>query len=239
MSFELSSPDNLLLATLRPADRAVIDRRLEAIDLPAGMVLYEAQHAIAHAYFPTAGVVSMVADMDQGIVEVGTVGREGMAGIPILLYSASTTTRAFMQVPGKGWRCTADDLLSAMAESPAISRLLHRYLMVLFEQVAQSAACNRLHSLEERCARWLLMVHDRVGDEMLPLKQAFLADMLGVHRPAVTLAAGALQTAGLIRYSRGRVHVLDRPGLEAASCSCYGIVSESFERLHRLESAAH
>lgn len=225
--------DNFLLGALRPADRARVDRCLQHLDLPVGKELYEPGQAMAHAYFPAQGVISMVTDMEQGTVEVGTVGREGMLGIPILLYSGETTTRAFMQVPGHGWRCSAEDLLEAAREVPALSRLLHRYMMALFEQVAQTAACNRLHTLEERCARWLLMVHDRVGDEALPLKQSFLADMLGVHRPAVTLAAGSLQTAGLIRYSRGRVHVLDRPALEQAACACYRIVSDRFERLRQ------
>jgi CRP-like cAMP-binding protein len=231
MSSPIPPTDNLLLRALAPSDRARVDRCLEAVDLPNGKVLYEPGERLEYAYFPVQGVISLVSDMEQGTVEVGTVGREGMLGIPIMLLSESTTTRAFMQVPGHGWRCSADDLLQCMTEVPAFSRLLHRYMMALFEQVSQSVACNRLHTLEERCARWLLMVHDRVGDEVLPLKQSFLADMLGVHRPAVTLAAGSLQAAGLIRYSRGRVHILDRPALEQAACPCYQIVSESFERL--------
>ena len=223
--------DNLLLAVLDPVDRERIGRLLEPVDLPIGRVLYEPGEPIAHAYFPIAGVISIVSEMDQGTVEVGTVGREGMLGIPILLYSRSLATRAFMQVPGHGWRIPAEQLLEVTRERPAVSRLLHRYIQALFDQVTQSVACNRLHTLEERCARWLLMVHDRVGDETLPLKQAFLADMLGVHRPAVTLAAGALQKAGLIRYSRGKVHVLDRPGLLQAACPCYLVVREAFDRL--------
>jgi CRP-like cAMP-binding protein len=223
--------ENYLIRALRPADRARVERCLEPVDLPLGHTLSEAGVPMHHAYFPAAGVISLVNEMQEGTVEVGTVGREGMLGVPILLYADRTTTRAFMQVEGSGWRCTAEDLLACVREVPAFNRLLHRYMLALFEQVGQSAACNRLHSLEERCARWLLMVHDRVGDELLPLKQSFLADMLGVHRPAVTIAAGALQSAGLIRYSRGRVHILDRPGLEAAACPCYRIVRESFERL--------
>jgi CRP-like cAMP-binding protein len=228
--------DNRLLAALSPADRAAVEPFLRPVDLPNGEVLYEPGEPITFAYFPVQGVVSLVSDMEQGTVEVGTIGREGMLGVPILLHTDTVTTRAFMQVPGHGWRCTAADLLRVTTEVPAFSRLLHRYVQMLFDQVAQSVACNRLHSLEERCARWLLMVHDRVDDDLLPLKQTFLADMLGVHRPAVTLAAGALQTAGLIRYSRGKVQVLDRPGLEAASCQCYGIVRERFRQQLRSES---
>ena len=234
----LSTPGNLLLAALGPADRVALDGHLEAVDLPVGLELYAPGQPMTHAWFPTAGVVSMVSEMDEGTVEIGTMGREGMYGLPILLGSGETTARAFMQVGGRGFRMEAGALRRLAVEVPAFGRLLLRYSQALFEQVAQSVACNRLHSLEERCARWLLMVHDSVGDELLPLKQAFLADMLGVHRPAVTLAAGALQSAGLIRYSRGRVQVLDRHGLEAAACPCYAIVRERFERLRgeRLET---
>lgn len=230
------APDNLLLAALSAADRAAVDRRLEAVELPEAMVLCEPGQPIEHAYFPAAGVISMVSDMEQGTVEVGTTGREGMFGTPILLHARTTTMRVFMQVPGRGWRMRADDLRRTVAEVPAFSRVVHRYLQALFEQVAQSAACNRLHTLEERCARWLLMVDDRVEGDTLPLKQTFLADMLGVHRPAVTLAAGALQAAGLIRYSRGKVHVLDRVGLESAACVCYRIIRDRFEQLRSGEA---
>lgn len=238
MTLPAATPDNLLLAALGAPDREALRHRLEAVDLPEGKVLYEPGERLEHAWFPVQGVVSMVSEMEQGTVEVGTVGCEGMFGTSILLFTRTSTTRVFMQVPGHGWRIGADDLLAAASEIPAFSRLMHRYMQALFEQVAQSAACNRLHTLEERCARWLLMVHDRVGSEVLPLKQSFLADMLGVHRPAVTLAAGALQTAGLIRYSRGKVHVVDRAGLERASCACYGIVRERFARLRSAEPAA-
>jgi CRP-like cAMP-binding protein len=118
-----------------------------------------------------------------------------------------------------------------MQESPALRRLLSRYALALFDQAAQSVACNRLHSLEERCARWLLMTHDRVRSDVMPLKQTFLAEMLGVHRPAVTVAAGALQRAGMITYARGKMRVLDRAALEGASCDCYGIIKRSMEQL--------
>jgi CRP-like cAMP-binding protein len=226
-----TASDNLVLAVLSAEDREIIGRLLEPVDLPTGLVLYEPNEPLRYAYFAITGVISIVSEMEQGTVEIGTAGREGMLGIPILLHSPAASTKAFMQVPGHGWRIGAADLLAVTAERPAIARLLFRYIQALFDQVSQSVACNRLHTLEERCARWLLMVHDRVGDETLPLKQAFLADMLGVHRPAVTLAAGALQTAGLIRYSRGKVQVLDRVGLEQAACPCYRIVRESFDRL--------
>jgi CRP-like cAMP-binding protein len=225
--------DNLLLGALPQRDRATLAAHLEPVPLPLGQVLHEPNVPHTHVYFPFAGVISIVSDMDRGTVEVMTVGREGILGVPIILESDSAALRAFVQVEGHGARIAAERLPAALAAVPALRRLLLRYAQSLFDQVAQSVACNRLHTLEERCARWLLMVHDRVGEETLPLKQAFLAEMLGVHRPAVTLAAGALQRAGLIRYSRGKVHVLDRAGLENASCACYAIVRDRLERSRR------
>jgi len=142
-----------------------------------------------------------------------------------LIEGLDGRTRAFVQVPGHAYRMAGADLATALRESPRIERLVHRYILALFDQAAQHAACNRLHALEERCARWLLMTHDRVDGDVLPLKQQFLAEMLGVHRPAVTIAAGALQKAGVIRYTRGKVTVLDRAALEEASCECYGIIA--------------
>jgi CRP-like cAMP-binding protein len=226
--------DNMLLGALPEQDRARLATQLEPVPLPFGKVLYEPDVSITHVYFPFQGVISIVSEMDRGTVEIGTVGREGMLGVPVLLASDSTALRAFVQVEGRGVRLAADRLAGVLDSLPALRRLLLRYTQSLFDQVAQSVACNRLHTLEERCARWLLMVHDRVGEETLPLKQAFLADMLGVHRPAVTLAAGALQRAGLIRYSRGKVHVLDRTGLENAACRCYAIVRARLERSRRV-----
>ena len=222
---------NRLLSIL-PAEE--IDRllpSLESVPLLTGMPIYEPNVRISHVYFPISGIVSMTSDMREGTVEVGTVGREGMTGLPLVLRADTMPTRAFVQVPGHAYRMSADDLLGAMHESPRFERLLLRYALALFDQSAQHAACNRLHALEERCARWLLMTHDRVDGDVLPLKQQFLAEMLGVHRPAVTLAAGALQKAGVIRYTRGKVTVLDRPALERASCECYQIITRRAEQL--------
>ena len=226
-----SDESNLLLDALPPQDSARVRRRLEPVPLPLGFTIYEANAPISHVYFPCSGVVSMVSTMPEGTVEVGTVGWEGMAGIPVVLHADSMPTHAFVQVPGHGLRMSSDDLRATMREWPSLERLLARYALALFDQAAQSAACNRLHSLEERCARWLLMTHDRVRDDVLPLKQTFLAQMLGVHRPAVTVAAGTLQRAGMISYTRGKVRVLDRTALEDASCGCYRITRQSFERL--------
>ena len=216
---------NRLLSVLPTEEIERLLPSLESVPLPSGMPIYEPNTRITHVYFPISGIVSMTSDMREGTVEVGTVGREGMTGLPLILRATTMPTRAFVQVPGHAYRMQAKDLIAAMGESPRFERLLYRYALALFDQSAQHAACNRLHALEERCARWLLMTHDRVDGDVLPLKQQFLAEMLGVHRPAVTLAAGALQKAGVIRYTRGKVTVLDRAALENASCECYRIIA--------------
>lgn len=221
---------NLLLGSLSSAVLAELSDVMEQLPLPLGMTLYHADTQIDHVYFPTSGMVSMVSEMEEGTVEVGTVGREGMVGLPVVLEADSMPTRAFMQVAGAGVRMRSDDLRAAMREHEGFARTLRRYALTLFDQAAQSVACNRLHALESRCAKWLLMTRDRVEGEVLPLKQTFLAEMLGVHRPAVTLAAGALPRAGLIKVSRGKVTVLDRVGLEAAACGCYAITRRSYDR---------
>ena len=225
---------NLLLDALPSEDRERIHDHFERVPLPLGMTVYEADERIEHVYFPVSGIVSMVSTMPEGTVEVGTVGREGMTGVPIVLHADSMPTRAFVQVEGAALCMRAESLQRAMDASPALERLLQRYALALFDQAAQNAACNRLHSLEARCARWLLMTHDRVDSDVLPLKQTFVAQMLGVHRPAVTVAAGALQHAGIIRYARGKVTVVDRGALERAACGCYEITRRSFEKLRGL-----
>jgi CRP-like cAMP-binding protein len=199
--------------------------------MPEGMTVYEADQPITHVYFVCDGIISMVSQMREGTVEVGTVGREGMSGLPVVLDATTMPTRAFVQVPGEALGMSADDLRESMREISELRRILLRYALALFDQAAQHAACNRLHTLEERCARWLLMTHDRVDGDVLRLKQQFLAEMLGVHRPAVSIAAGTLQRAGMIRYSRGKVSVLDRAALESASCECYAIITRRMEAL--------
>lgn len=228
---------NLLLDALPIDDRAHLDPELEPFPLATGYTIYEPDADLTHVYFPCDGVVSMVCATETGVVEVGTIGREGMTGIPALLHARSMPTRTFVQVPGDSWRVPMGTFREAVERSRAIERLLLRYVLAFIDQLAQSVACNRLHTLEERCARWILMTHDRVtGDELL-LKHTFLAEMLGVHRPAVTVAAGALQRAGLISYRRGRIQVVDRAGLEEAACECYVMQQRAIERLWRLGSA--
>lgn len=222
---------NRLLGALHAEDLDRILPSLESVPLVDGMPIYEPNKPITHVYFPISGVVSLVSEMREGTVEVGAIGREGMTGLPLVLHASTMPSRAFVQVPGHAYRILGADLVAILRSAPRIERLVYRYILALFDQAAQHAACNRLHALEERCARWLLMTHDRVDGDVLPLKQQFLAEMLGVHRPAVTIAAGALQKAGVIRYTRGKVTVLDRAALEDASCQCYRIITRRAEEL--------
>ena len=226
---------NRLLRILSGEEIGRLLPSLESVPLHEGMPIYEPNERITHVYFPTDGLISMVSSMAEGTVETGTVGREGMSGLPLVLRADTMPSRAFVQVPGHAYRMSDEDFLAAMRDAPRFERLLYRYALALFDQAAQHAACNRLHALEERCARWLLMTHDRMDGDVLPLKQQFLAEMLGVHRPAVTLAAGALQKAGVIRYTRGKVTVLDRKALESAACECYSIIARRAEALLRID----
>ncbi|MDQ2767563.1 MAG: Crp/Fnr family transcriptional regulator [Gemmatimonadota bacterium] len=239
MSLKMKSPPqelrpvttNLLLAALSPDDLALISIQLEPVTLTLREVLYEPGAEIEYVYFPTTGCVSMIHGTTDGSVEVGTIGLEGMVGIPVLLRATSEPTRAIVQVVGAAFRIEAAAFREVVSESEHLERILLRYALALFNQVAQSVACNRLHSLEERCARWLLITHDRVDGDVFKLTQEFLSYMLGVHRPAVTLAAGVLQSAGYIKYSRGTIRVTDRVGLEEASCSCYQATRDDYELL--------
>jgi CRP-like cAMP-binding protein len=226
-----AATDNTLLASLSPDDFAQICMELEHVQLQVHEVLYEPGQEIKYVYFPTSGCVSMVNVTETGTVEVGTVGFEGMVGMPLLLHGTSAPTRALVQVEGEGYRIASPAFLRIIAMSDSTYRVLLRFALAFFNQVAQSVACNRLHSLEERCARWLLITHDRVDGDEFKLTQEFLSFMLGVHRPAVTLAAGVLQKAGYIHYSRGKIVVTDRAGLEGASCICYQATRNDYAEL--------
>jgi CRP-like cAMP-binding protein len=229
---------NRLLGALPADELKALLPVLDPVPLANGMPIYNPHETITRVYFPISGIISLVSEMAEGTVEVGTIGREGMTGLPLLLRATTMPSRAFVQVPGHAYCMQDEHLSAAMRESPTFERLLFRYALALFDQAAQHAACNRLHALEERCARWLLMTHDRVDGDVLPLKQQFLAEMLGVHRPAVTIAAGALQKAGVIRYTRGKVTVLDRDALERSACSCYALITRREEELLDLKSGA-
>jgi CRP-like cAMP-binding protein len=222
---------NRLLRALSRADYEYLLPHLEPVALPLRMVLGEPGVNVTHAYFPSTGMASMVNEMKDGTVEVGTVGNEGMVGTPILLRSTSLTTRTFMQLVGEGHRVAAEPFMQMIRQSSDAERLFFRYTQAMFDQLAQWVACNRLHSLESRCARWLLMTADRAGGDSFTLTHEFLSYMLGVHRPAVSLVASELSERGLLRYRRGAVTVIDREGLEAASCECYAIARRATEQV--------
>jgi CRP-like cAMP-binding protein len=188
---------------------------------------------IRSVYFPLTGLVSLISTLADGtMVEVTTIGNEGLVGLPLFLRATSMPLTALVQVPGEALRMDAeafDRLLRAGSEE--FSHLLYRYTQALFNQLAQHVVCNRLHSIAPRCARWLLLTHDRVGQATFPLTHEFLAQMLGVRRASVTEVAGRLQRARLIHYRYGIITILDRAGLEAASCECYGVIKQEYDRL--------
>lgn len=192
-------------------------------------VLFEPGQVIEHVYFPLNGVISLVTPLDDGaIVEVATVGNEGIVGVPLVL-GGSLAVRAISQVAGWVLRMEATAFDECIQAEPAVRNLLNDYLQALFGQVAQAAACNRLHTNEERLSRWLLMSHDRVGVDQFLITHEFLGQMLGSRRATVTLSAGILQAAGLIKYRRGVVSITDRSGLEAVACECYAVIKEELE----------
>ena len=223
--------NHLLDALPRKVFRAH-ERSLEPVALKLKQILHRPDRKIDYAYFPIRGVISMVNEPNRGeIVEIATIGREGMAGLPVILDAGSMTARALVQVPGEGFRMKSAALRKLIDSSRPSRELMLRYTMALFTQTAQITSCNRLHEVQQRCARWLLQTHDRADSESFPLTQEFLAQMLGVHRPSVSIAAGMLQRRGLIRYSRGVITIEDREGLEKASCSCYGFIAQEYKRL--------
>jgi CRP-like cAMP-binding protein len=226
-----AASDNSLLASLSSDDFAQLCMELEHVPFHVRDVLYEPGEEMKYVYFPTSGCISLVQIMQTGTVEVGTVGFEGMAGLPLLLHGTSAPTRALVQIEGDGYRIATAAFLRIIALSDSTYRIMLRFALAFFNQVGQSVACNRLHSLEERCARWLLITHDRVEGDEFRLTQEFLSFMLGVHRPAVTLAAGVLQRAGYIHYSRGKIVITDRAGLESVACACYQATRDDYAQL--------
>lgn len=225
-------PTNLILSALPSEEWKILEPYLEEVPLPLQYSLYETGRPVDYIHFLNRGVASLVTEMPDGMnVEFATVGREGMVGIPVFLGAEKMASRAFIQVPGEGVRISADAFHRVIGQCPILNQRLLRYTLALMNQMAQNAACNRTHPVGERCARWLLMTQDRVYGPEFVLTQEFLAQMLGVRRPSVSVAAGMLAKAGLISYVRGKMTILDRRGLEEASCECYGIIRGEFERL--------
>lgn len=222
---------NHLLAALPRTEYQRLLAGLELVTLTFGKVLYEPGHPIRHVYFPNDSLVSLLTLADGHLpLEVGMVGREGMVGTPISLGTNVSPVRALVQGSGTAMRMTSARFRKEFRQCPPLQRALYRYVHVLMAQVTQTAACNRFHVVEARLARWLLMTRDRVQSNEFRLTHEFLAHMLGVRRVGVTKAAGALQQRKLIDYSRGNIRILDRKGLETASCRCYQIVKDMHDR---------
>ena len=225
---------NRLLGLLSSSDYMRLKSHLEPTMLKYRQSLYRANEPIQHVYFIETGVGSLVNTMANGqAAEVGTIGNEGIVGLPLLLGDDRAPTAVYIQVPGAGLRMTASLFTRELAQSPSMRTVVHHYAHAFFNQVAQSAACNQFHSIEQRCSRWMLMTHDRMQSDEFLLTQEFLAMMLGVQRTGVTAAASALQRDGLISYSRGNVAIKDRRGLEKRSCECYRVSKLEFDRLLR------
>ena len=223
---------NRILNALSPPEFERLSQHLEHVSLSSGEVLCRPDEPIAHVYFPDRGVVSLVSAFEGGgTVEVGMVGNEGMFGVCVFLGSLTTPLLAQVQLPGEGHRMRAEVLKQEFGKCGALQDLLLRYTQAFLTQVTQVAACNRAHSLDERLAKWLLMCQDRAHSKDLALTHEFIAEMLGIRRAGVTEAALGFREAGLIRYHRGHITILDRAGLEAASCECYPILKREFARL--------
>jgi CRP-like cAMP-binding protein len=227
-----SSQKNRLLAAIPPAELERYFSGLQSVPLPQKEVLHEQGAPLAHVYFVEEGVVSILTRMADGTaIEVGMIGIEGVVGTSILLGSEVANHLALVQVPGSALRMNAAACKTAFDQSAAVRAVMMRFIDGLWDLSAQTAACNRLHTIEQRCARWLLMAHDRLHADIMPMTHEFLASMLGVRRAGVTETAGELQRSGLIRYHHGRLRIVDREGLEASACECYRNDHALFMRL--------
>jgi CRP-like cAMP-binding protein len=223
---------NHLLAALPEAGYQRILPHLEFVRLPLGKIIIEAGGISNFVYFPTTAIVSLLNVLESGATaEIAVVGREGVVGIALFMGGASMLSRALVQSEGSAYRMSGDLLKQEFNRDPAMQHLFMRYIMALLSQMAQTAICNRHHSIDQQLSRWLLLSMDRLSGNVLNMTQELIADMLGVRREGVTEAAGKLQDAGLISYSRGCLTILDRPGLEARVCECYQVVKEEFIRL--------
>lgn len=224
--------ENHLLSALPPNDFERVAPHLELVPMPLGQVLYESGGKLGHVYFPTTSIVSLLYVMEDGSsAEIAVVGYEGILGISLFMGGETTPSRAVVQSAGYGYRLSAQMLKQEFSRGGATMHLLLRYTQALITQMAQTAVCNRHHSVEQQLCRWLLLSLDRLPSNELTMTQELIANMLGVRREGVTEAAGNLQRAGLIRYARGHIVVLDRPRLERSVCECYSVVKKEFDRL--------
>jgi CRP-like cAMP-binding protein len=225
-------PINQILAALPLAEYRRLVPHLKPVNLISGEILLEPNEPIKKIYFPQRAMISLVSIMmDGSTTEIGLIGNEGMVGLTAILGGYSTTSRTIVQISGSALEVSAEVVLQEFQRGKKLQKLLLLYAQALLTQVSQSAACNRQHNIEERLARWLLSVHDCILQDELPLTQEFIANMLGTRRSGVTVAAGILQQAGIIRYSRGKITILDQQALEETACECYQLVQNEFIRL--------
>ena len=222
---------NRLLGSLPAEAFARLSAYLETVSLEPRQILFEAGEPIEQVYFPHAGIVCLMVTTADGTAESAAIGAEGFVGFESVLGGDRAANRALVQVAGSASKVSIARLRAAIAESPSLRELLLRYVRFFLIQSLQSAACNSLHTVDERCAKWLLVAHDRADSDSFNLTHEFLAEMLGVHRPSLTIVARTLQRAGLIRYSRGVMTITDRQGLEEAACECYGVVRRALEEI--------
>ncbi len=229
---------NQLLAALPDREWQLWQPHLEQVQLPLGEVLYESGGTLSNVYFPTTAIVSLLYVMENGDpAEIAVVGNEGLVGISLFMGGGSTPSRAVVQSAGAGFRLKAQVMKAAFERGGPVMHLLLRYTQALITQMAQTAVCNRHHSLDQQLCRWLLLSLDRLAGNELTMTQELIANMLGVRREGVTEAATNLQKAGLIRYSRGHITALDRKGLEKRSCECYAVVKKEYDRLLPVKQA--
>ncbi len=223
---------NLLLAALPQAESSRWASQLEPVDMPLGQVLYESGTRLSHVYFPTTSIISLLYVMENGAsAEIAVVGQEGIVGVALFMGGESTPSRAVVQSAGQGLRLRASLMMQEFNRGGPVMHLLLRYTQALITQMAQTAVCNRHHSLDQQLCRWLLLSLDRLQSNQLVMTQELIANMLGVRREGVTEAAGQLHKAGLIRYQRGHITILDRAGLERRTCECYAVVKKEYDRL--------
>ena len=221
-----------MLAALPEAEWRLWMPLLEPVELPLGLVLYESGQTLGHVYFPTTAIVSLLFVLKDGdSAEIAVVGNEGVVGISLFMGGDSTPSRAVVQSAGRGYRLSSTAIKEAFNRNGPVMHLMLRYTQALITQMAQTAVCNRHHTLDKQLCRWLLLSIDRLQGNELVMTQELIANMLGVRREGVTEAALKLQAAGLIQYARGRITVIDRPGLERRTCECYAVVKKEYDRL--------
>lgn len=218
---------------LSPSEREKLCNMMDRIKTRRGDVLFKPNEPISHIHFPLSGLISVIVEMEEGgIAEVGTVGNEGMAGVPVVLGANTTPNKAFYQIPGEAMRMSVLVFREQLVKTKTFETIMRLYAQGFLNQVSQSAACNRLHVVKQRLCKWILLSHDQLGrGQTIHLTQEFLAQMLGVRRASVSTVAATLQKAGFIRYRRGVIDVLNRAAIEEASCECYSVVRKEYERL--------